>query len=183
MSANPASFAHARGDASGFAASNEAAKVNIAPIRLVLGYPISANRYWATRVIRLKKTGKWTAMTYVTPDAEAYKQDVGKLALLAGVRKPLQGRVQLTVRLFPHRPLDWAKRARQDPDLWADTVQCIDLGNCEKVLSDALNGVAWTDDKQLHAIQLLRMEPDERGARVEVEIAPIVRQAIAPALF
>lgn len=156
---------------------------DVKPVRLVLGYPISANRYWATRVIRLKKTGKWTAMTYVTPEAEAYKQEVERLALTAGVRKPLEGRVQLTVRLYPNRPQDWAKRARKDPDGWADTVQCIDLGNCEKVLSDALNGVAWTDDKQLHEIRLQRMDPDERGARVEVEIAPIVRQAIAPGLF
>lgn len=30
----------------------------------------------------------------------------------------------------------------------------IDLGNCEKVASDALNGVAWRDDKQLVGITL-----------------------------
>ena len=38
-------------------------------ISLTLPYPISANRYWASRVIRSKKTGKWLSMTYVTPEA------------------------------------------------------------------------------------------------------------------
>jgi crossover junction endodeoxyribonuclease RusA len=96
---------------------------------------------------------------------------------------PLHGRLAMTLQLFPHRPLDWAKRARKDPDTWADTVQCIDLGNCEKVLSDALNGIAWDDDKQLHSIGLVRCEPDEHGARVVATITPIVRQAVAPGLF
>lgn len=165
--------------ASAFSTSPEAP----APIRLVLPYPISENRYWATRVIRLKKTGKWTAITYVTPEADAYRQQVGQLALQAGVRKPITGRVRLTLELYPHRPIDWAKRARKDPDGWADTVQCIDLGNCEKVLSDALNGIAWADDKQHREIHKYRREPDEHGARVVATFEPIVRAPIAPELF
>lgn len=159
------------------------ARAEASPVRLVLPYPISENRYWATRVIKLKKTGKWTAMTYVTPEADTYRQQVGRLALQAGVRKPITGRVRLTLELYPHRPLDWAKRARKDPDNWADTVQCIDLGNCEKVLSDALNGIAWADDKQHHEIHKFRRDPDEHGARVVATFEPIVRQAIAPGLF
>lgn len=86
----------------------------------------------------------------------------------------------MLVRLFPNRPQDWARRARRDPAGWDDTVQCIDLGNCEKVLSDALNGVVWADDKQLRRIVLERMEPDARGARLEVAIEPV---ADAPSLL
>jgi len=48
------------------------------------------------------------------------------------------------------------------------------------VLSDALNGVVWADDKQLRRIVLERMEPDERGARLEVAIEPV---AAAPSLL
>lgn len=86
----------------------------------------------------------------------------------------------LHVQLFPHRPQDWAKRARHDPYTWDDTVQCIDLGNCEKELSDALNGIAWADDKQLRRIVLDRMEPDEKGARLEIRIEYL---AAAPSLL
>jgi crossover junction endodeoxyribonuclease RusA len=149
-------------------------------IHLTLPYPISANRYWATRVIKRKGAKFSTAMTYVTPEAERYKRDVRLIAATAGIYAPLSGRMALLVRLFPNRPQDWAKRARRDPGGWDDTVQCIDLGNCEKVLSDALNGVVWADDKQLRRIVLERMEPDERGARLEVAIEPV---AAAPSLL
>jgi len=146
--------------------------------RLTLPYPISANRYWATRVI--PKKPKPLAITYVTEDAKAYKRTVGTLAKAAGISVPTTGRVALHVQLFPHRPQDWAKRARKDPHTWDDTVQCIDLGNCEKVLSDALNGIAWVDDKQIRRIVQDRMEPDEKGARLEVTIEFL---APAPSLF
>lgn len=149
---------------------------------LVLPYPISSNRYWATRVITPKGTHRPMALTYVTPEAKAYREQVALQALQAHCR-PLAGRVRLALELYPHRPLDWARRARKDPDDWADTVQCIDLGNAEKVLSDALNGVAWIDDKQHHEIHKYRRDPDEHGARVVVTIEPIVREAIAPGLF
>ena len=131
-------------------------------ITLILPYPISANRYWATRVIKRKGAKFSSAMTYVTPEAERYKRDVAMLALAAGLRAPAVGRVALLIRLFPERPQDWARRARREPDTWDDTVRCIDLGNCEKVLSDALNGIAWADDKQLRRIVLERSEPDEK---------------------
>lgn len=151
---------------------------NTAPVRLVLPYPPSANRYWASRVIRAKATGKWMSMTYITPEARQYRDVVAKLALAAGMR-PLTGRVYLGLKLYPRRPLDWARRARRDPDNWDDGVLCIDLGNCEKVLSDALNGVAWVDDKQHRRIEKERCEPDEHGARVEVTIVSLVRERVA----
>jgi crossover junction endodeoxyribonuclease RusA len=148
---------------------------------LRLPYPISANRYWATRVSAVP--GKRpTSVTYVTAEAKAYKEQVGWIAKSAGLRIPLDGRIELGLRLFPQRPQDWAKRAQRDPDTWDDDVRCIDLGNAEKVLSDALNGIAWIDDKQLRRIVSERCEPDG-GARIEVTISPIRRRAIAPLLF
>lgn len=148
-------------------------------IALTLPYPISANRYW-----RAVSMGARLAMV-PTKEAKDYKAAVGWKAKSAGIRTPLNGRMALLIRLYPERPQDWAKRARKDPDTWDDTVRCIDLGNCEKVLSDALNGVVWVDDKQLRRIVLERCEPDEHGARVEVEIEPMAAQVapIAPQLF
>ncbi len=145
-------------------------------IVLALKYPVSANRYWSHGMV------KGHAVTFVTKEAKEYRAHVAAVARAAGLRIPLDGRVSLHVKLFPQRPQDWAKRAQRDPDGWDDDVRCIDLGNCEKVLSDALNRVAWIDDKQLHRITLERCEPDGE-ARVEVTIAPIRRPAIAPTLF
>ncbi len=145
---------------------------------LVLPYPVSANRYWRSFVPR----GAKRAVTVVSDEAKEYRTAVAVLAKQQGMRLPLDGRVELTLRLFPQRPQDWAKRAQRDPDSWDDDVRCIDLGNAEKVLCDALNGIAWIDDKQLRRILLERCEPDGE-ARVEVTIAPVKRQAIAPELF
>ncbi len=148
-------------------------------IRLVLPYPVSANRYWRSFVPR----GSKRAVTVVSDEAKAYRIEVAKIAKAAGLRIPLDGRVELTLRLYPQRPQDWAKRAQRDPDTWDDDVRCIDLGNCEKVLEDALNGIAWVDDRQIRETHKFRCEPDEHGARVEVTIEPIKRKHIAPMLF
>lgn len=140
-------------------------------IELILPYPISANRYWKAITI----PGR--TMMAPSKEAKAYKAEVAKLAALAGIRAPMVGRIALHIQLYPQRPQDWARRARRDPLRWDDDVRCIDLGNAEKVLSDALNGVAWFDDKQHRRILLERMEPDG-DARVMVRIEQL---ASAPA--
>lgn len=143
---------------------------------LTLPYPISANRYWASRVISPKAGGRPQAMTYVTPDARAYKDRVAWMVKAAGLRKPIEGRVAVQIRLYPHRPLDWERRQRKLGAAWDDTVQCIDLGNAEKVLSDALKGVAFGDDRWIRDIHLQRMEPDGGDARVVVTIRPLATE-------
>lgn len=138
------------------------------PTWIRLPYPISANRYWATRVVA-PKGKRAMAMTYVTEEARMYRANVANIVRSNGITCT-GGRVHLAIDLYPHRPQDWAKRAAKNPSGWDDDVRCIDLGNCEKVLSDALNGIAWTDDKQLRKITLTRRTPDELGARVEIMI-------------
>jgi crossover junction endodeoxyribonuclease RusA len=145
-------------------------------INLVLPYPISANRYWRHAVVCNR------AQVYLSAEAKAYKAEVLVIARNAGLRIPLDGRIAWKVRLFPQRPQDWAKRAQKAPDTWDDDVRCMDLGNCEKVLADALNGIAWLDDKQIRRTVLERMEPDGE-ARVEVTIRPMVVARVAPELF
>jgi crossover junction endodeoxyribonuclease RusA len=180
MSADPASMARAQEsdvNAKGADVNQNSQPVN--SIRLVLPYPVSANRYWRSFVPR----GASRAITCVSDEAKAYKQDVARLAALAGIRKPILGRVRVQIDLYPHRPQDWAKRARKDPDGWADTVQCLDLDNARKVLNDALKNIAFEDDKWIKADAGAVHEPDEHGARVVVTITPIVRTPIAPGLF
>ena len=146
-------------------------------IHLVLPYPISANRYWATRVVK-PKGGAARAMTYVTPEAEAYRAQVRGVAAGAGVARAMTCRVEMWLRLYPARPQDWAKRSRLDPAGWDDTVLCMDLGNAEKVLADALQGIVYDDDRRIWRQHKERMEPDAKGARVELVIRAMPRRAV-----
>ena len=146
------------------------------PITLILPYPLSANRYWRSRVV------KGISMTYVSAEAKAYKSTVCGLAKIAGIKRPIEGRVAIDIRLYPNRPQDWQKRVRIDPLAWDDTVQCLDLDNANKVLFDALKGVAITDDKWVRRITSERMEPDGE-ARMVVTITPIVAPAVQGGLL
>ena len=137
-------------------------------ITLTLPYPLSANRYWRT----YQPKGFKAPVTVVSSEAKAYKQQVGWLAKAAGIRAPIAGRVAIDIRLYPNRPQDWQKRVKADPVAWDDTVQCLDLDNANKVLFDALKGVAIEDDKWVRRITSERMEPDGE-ARVVVTVTPI----------
>jgi crossover junction endodeoxyribonuclease RusA len=152
-------------------------------VTLTLPYPISANRYWASRCIRDKKTGRYMALTYVTTEAKQYKSEIQAIARASGIAKPFDWRVETTLELYPHRPQDWQTRQRKLGEYWDDTVQCIDLGNCEKVLSDALQGIIFTDDKWIWDMRKRRMEPDANGARIVVRVSQIAVEQKQPALF
>ncbi len=144
------------------------------PITLTLPYPPSANRYWRSRVITPKGKDPIVS-TYVSSEAKQFKEAVGWLLRGAGVRRPIAGRVAVHIELWPHRPLDWAKRAKADPLYWADTVQRLDLDNCRKVVNDALKDVAFGDDKCIWKDSGEVMEPDGREACLVVTITPLLK--------
>lgn len=146
-------------------------------ITVTLPYPISANRYW-----RPVKIGNHITIV-PTKEAKAYKEAAGWACKNAGIRRPIAGRVAVEVLLYPDRPQDWAKRAAKDPGAWDDTVRCIDLDNANKVLLDALKGVAIEDDKWVRRIVSERMEPDAQPARVVVRITPIAKVVVQPDLI
>jgi crossover junction endodeoxyribonuclease RusA len=77
--------------------------------------------------------------------------------------------------MVPQRPKDWVKRARKDPEGWADSIRCIDLDNSVKVLMDALNGVVIDDDKWARKIIIERGEPED-VAKLVVTVFKIEKQ-------
>lgn len=139
-------------------------------ITLTLPYPLSANRYW-----RPVPIGKHITIV-PTKEAKEYKKSVAWLALAQGIRAPIDGRVEFHVKLYPNRPQDWQKRQRQHGAAWDDTVRCIDLDNANKVLLDALKGVAIVDDGWVRRIVAERMEPDAGEARVVVSIISLATE-------
>jgi crossover junction endodeoxyribonuclease RusA len=140
-------------------------------LTVTLPYPISANRYWASRTVKPKGGPSFTT-TYVTAEAKAYKADVELLLRAAGVREPIRGRVAIAYTLYPKRPQDWQKRMRKLGAAWDDGVMCIDLDNAQKVLLDAMKGIAFEDDAWVRRILAERAEPDGE-ARLVVTIKPI----------
>jgi crossover junction endodeoxyribonuclease RusA len=136
---------------------------------LTLPWPVSANRYWRSFVPR----GQSRAIVVLSDEAKAYKQRVGWMVKAAGLRAPITGRVEIAIQLYPNRPQDWKARQRKFGAAWDDTVQCLDLDNANKVLLDALKGVAIDDDKWVRRIVSERMEPDAGDARVVVTITAI----------
>lgn len=150
-------------------------------LTVTLPYPISANRYWRTRVIK-PKAGPAIVSTYVSTEAKAYKEQVGWVLRAAGVREPIIGRVAIAYTLYPHRPQDWQTRQRKLGAGWDDTVQCIDLDNAQKVLLDALKGIAFEDDAWVRRIEAQRAEPDGE-ARIVVTITALTTMQPQAALF
>lgn len=138
-------------------------------ISLTIPYPVSANRYWRSFVPR----GHKRAIVVLSDEAKAFKSEVGWIAKAAGIRAPFDGRVAMTIKLYPGLPQDAAKRMRKLGDGWDDRVRSIDLDNALKVLIDSLKGIAYDDDKQVWRIAAERMEPDGQ-ARAVVTVEPIV---------
>lgn len=125
-------------------------------VKLVLPYPVSANRYWRSVVVQ-RRDGpqKPRAVTFVSEEAKAYKQECGWRAKAAGC-KPASGLIELRIALVPKNRV------------------CMDLDNALKVTIDALKGIVYGDDAQVFRIVAERRDPDPTGARLEVEILPLV---------
>lgn len=109
--------------------------------KLNLDYPPSANRYW--RLFR--------GRAVPSADATAYKAHVKKTALAHGVN-PTAEAVALVVVLHPKM----TKKGEASKTV-------IDLDNCLKVALDALQGVAYENDKQVRSIRLDYGEAVECG--------------------
>ena len=142
--------------------------MNFDPIKLVLPYPPSANRVWRTYMPK----GFKAPVTVVSSEGKEYKRTVAWICREQGIKAPITGRVHIDIQLFPKRPLDYAKRMQKHGPRWDDDVMCIDLDNANKVLFDAIKGIAIEDDRWVRKLTSERMEPDGE-ARVVMVITPI----------
>jgi crossover junction endodeoxyribonuclease RusA len=127
----------------------EAAPTRAVPASLVmtLPEPPSSNRYW-------RKTN--TGRVYLSADAKAYRQAVRDACLLAQLG-PFPVYHTQAIRLTAR---------------WYRGMKAGDLDNRSKQILDALNGLAYTDDKQIIELHLYRY--DDRGsARLELTIEPV----------
>lgn len=113
-------------------------------VKLTLPVPPSANAYW-----KLDRRG----FIRVSDEARAYKANVQRRALVEGLRNPPGCPVVVTMTVY---------RAQRRGD----------LDNFQKVLLDALKGIAFLDDSQVVEIHS-RREDDKANPRVEVEVSEL----------
>lgn len=113
-----------------------------ASISLVLPIPPNANNYRGI---------SWKARRFfLRPPAIEYRATVKARALAAGVREPMHGEVDVSIRIF---------RARRSGD----------TDGFLKVLLDAMQESVYENDKQVRDLDVQRRDSPERP-RVEVEV-------------
>lgn len=139
------------------------------PITIRCPYPISANDYWQVARGRVIQTA----------DARRYIRECQLCAVLAGVRSPVSVPIALDVTLIPpaisHRLMkDGHGRAHMAQ---VKAGKPIDLSNCIKIAEDALQGVAYVNDRQTRAIMMRYGEPELLGALV-VKISEFVIEPV-----
>jgi Holliday junction resolvase RusA-like endonuclease len=114
-------------------------------IWLILPYPPSANRYWRHAVTRGR------LMTYISKEAERFKDTVAKVCAAAGIRT-IRNSVDLTI---------WQYRPQRSGD----------TDNRIKVVQDALQGWAYEDDDLVTDVEAHRRD-DPTRPRIAVRIQP-----------
>ncbi|XIE85589.1 RusA family crossover junction endodeoxyribonuclease [Neisseria meningitidis] len=117
-------------------------------MRLILPYPVSANRYWRI----------WRNRAVRSAEAAAYKKTVRRIAQEAGAM-PSEGSVAVRLRLIPKANKDGSANK---------TV--IDLDNALKVALDALQGIAYHNDRQVRRIVAEYADEPKQGGGLAVEI-------------
>lgn len=108
--------------------------------QFTIGLPPSANRYW-------RKVG---SRVYKSAEATTYIQQTRWQLLAAGVSNPITGPVVVELHVY-------RKHKRGD------------LDNYNKILLDALQGLAYHDDKQVIELHAYRHD-DKHNPRVEVRV-------------
>ena len=114
-------------------------------IRLILPTPVSANRYWRIFGGRVVKSA----------EARSYRSVV---QLKARGVEPMDGPVSVHVALCPEMTAKGvASKTR------------LDLDNCLKVALDALQGIAFNNDKQIVKL-VAELGPAQVGGALMVEV-------------
>ena len=108
----------------------------------MLPYPPSSNRYWR----------HFRGRTVRSSEAERYRVAVFAHVFSEGFTGCLSGPIRVCATLHPKRTKKGeASKTR------------LDLDNCVKVLLDALQGVAFDNDRQIEDLRILLGGPVEGG--------------------
>lgn len=110
------------------------------------------------------RAGGGKSVARFTPSRQRNYMQAIRLLAQAAMRgaKPLQWAVSLKVIATYHWPRRW-----KNPPSWKTSRP--DIDNLQKIVMDALNGVAWVDDAQVCYVTAWKEYGDVPGLRVTVE--------------
>ena len=143
-------------------------------VKLVLPYPVSANRYWRSFVPK-----GWTrAVVHLSDDAKAYKNAVGWIAKQAGFKSPTDKPIEIGKIILVPPATRMRKAAGSDELVEVKNGTVLNLDNALKVTIDALNEIVYVDDEQIKRIRgpIEYGEPQGKGALI-IEIEEFVPPA------
>ena len=108
--------------------------------------------------------------TYTPKECKVYEKKIRDAYLETGA-KPFEGEVSLVVTTHRRLPDSRPKKVLFEPDVYKP-----DADNIGKIVMDALNGVAYEDDKFVTVQSVVKM-PRVRGVRecIEVEVSEVRR--------
>lgn len=112
--------------------------------------------------------------SYTPPKTADYEKMVAFCYRTQGGRYYSDDPVRLHIAAFYEIPKSWSRKKR-DEAAASDLLPTVkpDCDNCIKIIADALNGVAYADDKQIISVNLTKRY--SREPRVEVHILPMGR--------
>lgn len=107
-------------------------------------------------------------MVWTPSKFKEYERKIAKAYVESGGDK-LEGPVSVKVRTFRALPKSRPKKLDSEEDIFKP-----DADNILKMVLDALNGVAFEDDRQVIRIICSKMPRERRGEYLEVEVASTV---------
>lgn len=103
-----------------------------------------------------RRKGKKTA--YEKPEDTAYKKAIAKAYKQAANGAKFAGEVSISVYVFRKMPASY--KGNSEPDTYKP-----DIDNITKAVMDALNGVAYDDDKQVTQLRVVKLPREKQLAR------------------
>jgi len=129
----------------------------------VPGTPVAKGR--ARSVLRGGTVGHYTPER--TARYERHVRDECQLAMDG--RRPYDGAVDLTLRIYMPIPVSWPKDKREDAAAGVVLPATRpDLDNVIKAVTDGMTGVAWLDDAQI--VRILARKLYDLDPRVEIHV-------------
>jgi Holliday junction resolvase RusA-like endonuclease len=131
----------------------------------VHGQPVAKGRARVT--IRKGRVRAYTPEK--TVNYEALVADAGKIAMLG--RKPLDGALLMTLRIYMQIPLSWSKKKKLSAlngEIYPTKKP--DSSNILKAGEDALNGIVYRDDSQIVEHDVSKRYSDKPRIEIAFEV-------------
>lgn len=117
-----------------------------------------------------QRTDSKGSQRYTAPKTRSYEKTVAdEAALVMKPRQPMDGPVMLNVLAIFPIPVSWSKRKKAAAN-YVTTKP--DADNILKAIADALNGIVYTDDKQVVDTFVRKRYGDQPRVEITVQEMP-----------